>query len=70
MMKTECTEKLIEFQGAGRRRVEARFDAGCVSSDGGLLLLREVVERSGLLEAFAASKITATRAASSIRCYS
>ena len=53
-MKTECTEKLIEFQGAGRRRVEARFDAGCVSSDGGLLLLREVVERSGLLEAFAA----------------
>ena len=54
MKKTECTDKPIEFQGAGRRRVEARFDAGCVSSDGGLLLLREVAERSGLLEAFAA----------------
>lgn len=52
-MKTECNEKLVEFQGAGRRRVEARFDAGCVSTDGGLLLLREVAERSGLLEAFA-----------------
>ena len=53
-MKTECNEKPIQFQEAGRRRVEARFDAGHVSSDGGLLLLREVAERAGLPEAFAA----------------
>jgi len=53
-MPTQCTDKPIEFQEAGSRRVEARFDGGCVSSDGGLLLLREVAEKSGLLKAFAA----------------
>lgn len=45
-MQTQCNnlrdgEKLV-FEGAGRRRVEADFSGGQVSSDGGGTLLREV----------------------------
>ena len=52
-MQTECTAEQLEFQGVGRRSVVARFDAGRTSSDGGLLLLREVAARTGVLEALA-----------------
>ncbi len=38
----------------GGRRVEAAFDGGRQTSDAGLLLLREVAERTGLLKRFAA----------------
>ena len=51
-MQTECKERQLEFQGFGRRQVVADFDGGRISSDGGLLLLREVAGRSGLLERF------------------
>jgi hypothetical protein len=44
----------LEFQGAFRRKVVGAFDAGRVSSDGGVLLLRETAERTGLLNRFAA----------------
>ena len=44
-MKTHCNSKLLSFHPSGRRRVEASFDAGAVSSDGGLLLLREVAQQ-------------------------
>jgi hypothetical protein len=49
---TQCnasrdSQKLL-FERAGRRRVEADFSAGQVSSDGGGLLLREVDRRLGL----------------------
>lgn len=37
----------------GRREIDVRFDGGAVSSDGGLLLLREVEKRVGLLKAVA-----------------
>jgi len=40
-MHTECTSVQMEFQGLGRRRVEADFDGGYMSSDGGALLLWE-----------------------------
>ena len=53
-MQTDCTSDQIEFQGFGRRRVVAHFDAGRTSSDGGVLLLREVAERTGWLGRFAA----------------
>lgn len=53
-MKTECTSAQIEFQGLGRRRVEAAFDGGHLSSDGGALLLREVDARLGLTRRLAA----------------
>jgi hypothetical protein len=44
----------MEFQGAEGRRVEARFDAGRVTSDGGLLLLRDVAKGGELFEQLAA----------------
>ncbi len=54
-MRTDCTEEQLAFQGLGRRAVVADFSAGRLSSDaGGVLLLREVAERSGLLRRFAA----------------
>jgi hypothetical protein len=37
----DCTSKRIEFERFKRRRIEANFDGGDVSSDGGLLLLKE-----------------------------
>ena len=53
-METECKTKELEFQGLGRRDVVGKFDGGRLSSDaGGLLLLREVSTRTGLLSRFA-----------------
>ena len=43
----------MEFPAVNRRRVEASFDGGEVSSNGGVLLLREVERRVGLLSAVA-----------------
>ena len=52
-MRTDCTSDQLEFQGLGRRRVVGRFDAGLTTSDGGgLVLLREVAERTGWLRGF------------------
>jgi DDE family transposase len=52
-VRTECKESQLEFQSFGRRQVVASFDGGRISSDGGLLLLREVAQRTGLLGRFA-----------------
>ena len=52
-MATECTTTRMEFQGAFRRRVQADFDGGHISSEGGALLLRELDERLGLTRRFA-----------------
>jgi hypothetical protein len=49
----DCTGKQIEFEPFKRRRVEANFDGGEVSSDGGLLLLRRLERHLGLIEAVA-----------------
>ncbi len=49
---TEHTSQ-IDFRFAGRRRVRAAFDAGPISSDGGLLLIRQVDRGLGLTEALA-----------------
>jgi hypothetical protein len=52
-VRTDCTEGQLVFQGLGRRKVVADFSAGRLSSDaGGILLLREVAERNGLLQRF------------------
>jgi len=53
-MKTQCNEKTLEFQGVGRRVVNADFEGGHISSDGGALLLREVDLRLDLTGRFAA----------------
>ena len=50
----KCTDRTIEFGRLGRRVIEANFEGGDLSSDGGLLLLRRVDERIGLSRAAAA----------------
>jgi DDE family transposase len=52
-VETDCRSEQLEFQGLGSRRVVAGFDAGRATSDGGVLLLREVAGQSGLLRDFA-----------------
>ena len=53
-MRTDCSPGQLEFQGFEGRRVQAAFDGGRQTSDAGLLLLREVAERTGLLRRFTA----------------
>ena len=45
----ECSQESFRFARHFARRVEAGFTAGQVSSDGGVLLLREVESKVGLL---------------------
>lgn len=49
-MKTECTPLQYEFHGLGRREIIAKFDGGQISSDGGALLLREVEQKTGIIQ--------------------
>ena len=51
----KCTDGTGGFGRIGRRVIEADFDGGDISSDGGLLLLRRVDERIGLSRAAAAA---------------
>ena len=53
-MATECSGKPYGFPWVDRRRVEARFDGGRLSSDGGAVLLREVEAQRGIVRRFAA----------------
>ena len=45
----------LGFQGLGSRKIVSRFDGGFVTSDGGVLQLREVEARTGIIAGFAAS---------------
>jgi hypothetical protein len=47
---TDCTRSKPEFSRLKRRALEVNFDGGDVSSDGGLLLVREVDRRLKLTE--------------------
>ncbi|WP_077731431.1 transposase [Methylocaldum sp. 14B] len=49
----KCTAETIEFGRLGRRVIEANFSGGAISSDGGLLLLRQVDRYVGLSQAVA-----------------
>jgi len=49
----DCTKQLLIFKGLSNKKIEADFKGGEVSSDGGLLFLRQVENRIGLV-----SKIT------------
>ena len=53
-MVTECSGKQYVFPWVDRRRVEARFDGGRLSSDGGGVLLREVEAQRRIVRRFAA----------------
>ena len=48
---TQCKPRTMRLSRLRRRRVEADFEGGRLTSDGGLLLLREVDRRLGLLDA-------------------
>ncbi len=47
-MKAECNQVSFEFHGLFQRKLKARFDGGTISSDAGVLLLRDVEKRTGL----------------------
>lgn len=51
-MGTECNGQRYLFQPLLSRKVEADFEGGSITSDGGGLLLRETAERLGILERF------------------
>jgi hypothetical protein len=63
---TECTQESFEFPVCKRRVVEANFQGGDISSDGGVLLLRQVDRRLGLSAAVAAVLDDARRRASCV----
>lgn len=52
-MKTECNSDSGVLSPLGRRQVLARFDAGAIGTDGGVVLLREVATRLGLFDRLA-----------------
>ena len=49
-MRTDCNKPSVRFTPLARREVTARFDAGAISSDGGVVLLREMDRRINLLD--------------------
>ena len=48
MPKTECTEQLELFE-VGRQKVTMTFDGGQIVSDAGLLPIRELDQKLGIL---------------------
>ena len=50
---TDCNEQPLLFQDLGRRKVVADFSGGSLSSDGGVLLLRQVDANLGLTQSLA-----------------
>ena len=46
---TECEQEVFEFQEHGRKKVTADFSGGHLSSDAGLLFIREVENKRGIL---------------------
>ncbi|MDH3692860.1 MAG: IS1380 family transposase [Gammaproteobacteria bacterium] len=51
---TNCTQQSFRFPACKRRSVEVNFEGGDITSDGGVLLLRQVDHRLGLCAAVAA----------------
>lgn len=48
---TDCTTNTLEFSSLSRKKIQADFDGGQLTSDGGALLLREVDQHLGLIDA-------------------
>lgn len=48
---TQCTTKPIEFSRVSRKKIQADFNGGTLTSDGGAVLLREVDRGLGLIDA-------------------
>jgi len=51
----DCTKQLLLFKGISGKKIEADFNGGEITSDAGLLFLREVEERIGLITKMADS---------------
>ena len=51
----KCTNKEIKFGRLGRREISANFEGGDISTEGGVLLLRQVDRKIGLSRAIAAA---------------
>ena len=50
---TNCTQESFQFPALNRRIVEANFQGGDITSDGGVLLLQQVDHRLGLCKSVA-----------------
>ena len=50
---TDCTQSYLPFSSIGRKKVQADFEGGRLTSDSGVLLLREADRRLRLTEAVA-----------------
>ncbi len=61
---TKCYQKTLQFPRVNRRIVEASFDGGDITSDGGVLLLRQADHLVGLSAAIAQALSDPGRAAS------
>ena len=48
---TNCTQKALQFPACKRRAIEVNFQGGDITSDGGVLLLRQIDRHLGLTEA-------------------
>ena len=48
---TECKSKSLAFTASQRRQIVADFDGGRLTTDAGVLLLREVDRQIGLIDA-------------------
>jgi Transposase DDE domain group 1 len=53
-MQTECRNEKLEFQAPGTRPIGAEFNGGTITSDGGVLLLKEVEAKRQIIKQFAA----------------
>ena len=61
---TNCTQRSFEFPACKRRRVQASFDGGSITSDGGVVLLRQTDRVLGLTESVARALNDSRRRAS------
>lgn len=51
-MKTECIQTEIQFQDIEKKHVVANFDGGTITSDTGILFLREIEKKYGFIKRF------------------
>lgn len=63
---TNCTQKSFAFPALKRRQIEANFQGGDITSNGGVLLLRQADQRLGLSEAVARAMADPRRQASCV----
>jgi hypothetical protein len=50
---TDCTQRVLPFSSVGKKKIQADFNGGHLTSDSGVLLLRETDKRLGLIDRIA-----------------